>query len=1013
MRSGDARLTERNPIAARSDDHRVRGWLLRIGSLLIGVVLVVVAVALSGTVVPSEARSRPLVVAPRPGQRVTSYPMTIRVRAADGLRDLRVWLNGRGIGSQFGPTRRGVRSLEVSISQGLKRGSNLLRVWVSKPGGGWTKRTVRFTLVESGPLAGAGPDVHAVVGEPVTLAGAAVPGVARHPTRAFTASAPRMRWTLISRPRNSGPPSLSARRGRTLRFVPRVPGPYTFRLTSRDAHGSTSDTATVDVVPPSPLVRVETQAEQGGVPGIFVGKTFYKEKTEFVYGGYAYWQVLVLDRATLGLIWNKTYVCPEGPVPCDNGGYIEKDLGKLDDTRLVIAALHKAPDHMTFETDLSEFGRIGAPNLDGKLIPFGYGSLIGVPGLPEGHAFSRLIPDDHRASGDMVGYLTPDRYFNYTFLPRDRVQFDTRATPTAGNDNAIQVGATPYQASLNGVSGGYHVVALGGYTLALRAGSFFQTGQSDGAAATAAVKQMKDFLNTKVRPGDLVFVDALTQPGKTPLNSGADPSALRDLASAVASVGGTMNLFNRSGITANSKYSLIGWGAAGEGGGQETSTVKDPVPGDGRLRGVLTPERDSLFKPTTSSAFSAPPQALANLILKTPGSWPLDGNRGAQKAIAYIGSQDKRLGADPRAAYWLQPFDQATWDQIAGLVTNLKYPGDGHGFNQTEFKAAQKELAQEMTWVGDVRAYLKNLSSPFGKGLSSWLDLTTITDKVTAALKPPNQRTTMLVLDIIGGVLSISGVAGGPAAEAIAVVYEVGLEYLAQDPGGGNEDTVEGNASELAAGLVSRLQDAQASFRNIGNILVGDYAKLKTAGTLGGCSPSSQGCPTEWQFTTRDQQAASAAAAKGIESEFDQRLMGLAFPAWLLGPRVVHHHNGHVTTNARDYPCGADIYYPFRNEPDNGQVALLQELPDLYDVLALANLGNLSFTNYIPNVPPSMVLNRMFSPLSASLDPKAGGLGIYAPDLMRAITKDDYNHVDKPGLPFVCGGGGSTDWSNR
>ena len=90
--------------------------------------------------------------------------------------DLRAWLNGRSIQSQFGVSRRGVRSLEVSISQGLRPGANLLRVWTRRSDGSWRKSSVRFSFVLDRALAGAGPDVRVVVGDPYTLQGSSLAG---------------------------------------------------------------------------------------------------------------------------------------------------------------------------------------------------------------------------------------------------------------------------------------------------------------------------------------------------------------------------------------------------------------------------------------------------------------------------------------------------------------------------------------------------------------------------------------------------------------------------------------------------------------------------------------------------------------------------------------------------------------------------------------------------------------------------------------------------------------------
>ena len=127
----------------------------------------------------------------------------------------------------------------------------------------------------------------------------------------------------------------------------------------------------------------------------------------------------------------------------------------------------------------------------------------------------------------------------------------------------------------------------------------------------------------------------------------------------------------------------------------------------------------------------------------------------------------------------------------------------------------------------------------------------------------------------------------------------------------------------------------------------------------------------------------------------------------MLGPRGNH-------TQARDYPCdnGPFRFYPFEHEPDNGQAALLWELPSSYDVYGLANISNLTATNAIPNIPPESFLNRVFGPVSPELNPTAGGLGIYRPDYMRlASNGTDYFHAIPVG--HVCGGQQHGGWSNR
>jgi hypothetical protein len=137
--------------------------------------------------------------------------------------------------------------------------------------------------------------------------------------------------------------------------------------------------------------------------------------------------------------------------------------------------------------------------------------------------------------------------------------------------------------------------------------------------------------------------------------------------------------------------------------------------------------------------------------------------------------------------------------------------------------------------------------------------------------------------------------------------------------------------------------------------------------------------------------------------------MRLAFPAYTLSPRGNHHaRNVQVSNNARDFPFFNQpiSIYPFRDEPDNGQVALVQELPDQYNVLALGNVSNLSIlpVHLDPNLPPRDVLDRMFGPLDKTLDPKAGGLGINKADFMISANGGDYDNATKKklGNPVGC-----------
>jgi hypothetical protein len=1009
-------------------------WVALPAALVTVLATVLAGAASAADPAPSAraTKAERLVVSPRPHQRVRTHPLKIVVRHAhDGLHGLKSTLNGHKIAGEFGATRRGRRRASVSSSHGLRHGKNVLRVAVRRPNGKWRRTTVRFRVAHRRPLAGAGRDRRVVVRRGARLRGSA----ARAPGRVARAVRRiNYHWKLIKAPKRSklgrrakvsssavaARSALSDADARAPAFTPDVPGPYTFKLTTGDGSRSTYDKVTLRSVPPTPLVRTSTLVDerppgrliQPG-PGIRVGSTVYRGDAA---GGDDWLQVVVLDRATLGLVSNKTYSCT---YPFNCGPTVANDLKVLDDTKLVIAASHN--NYSAPHDIVRALAPIGFPKLSSADVarlessPGGTVSAIGVPGQPAGQANVNVVPGGQPGEGRMDGYLTPDQFFNFGWLPADRFEFDTRAAGDGSRGtNTMRIAGKDYSVDITGpgAAGVHQVLVFDGRSFDLREQRQFDTNDIDDSEAH--INEMTEFLRTKVRAGDVVFISSVVDGERSSaLADGASSQSMNKLADTIASLGGTRHVFNTCGPSDTCRYSLVGWGGAGEGSGEETSTQKDSKPGDARLSGALTRDRRSLFKPQNTSITDQPPGALAHLLIQPATAWPLADGPQAQQAIAYIGSQDKRLGADPRSAYWTQPFDQATWDQIADVVSGLKYPGAGHGFSMDDFTAAQKELVQEMTWVGDVRAYLKALSSPFAdNAISSWANLQVIADKSKAALKPPDQKYLMLALDVVNGLLDIAGVATAEktvVAEVIAVVYTVALEYLTQDRGGDSIDEISADANDLAAQLVDRLQSAQASFRGIGNIIVSDYAKLKTVGTLGGCSPSADGCPAEWQFTQRDQQRAAAATSKSIEAEFDRAFMKNAFPSFLLGPHRIHHKvTGAfqplaVTRDAKDYPCFGQGFYPFQDASDNGQAALLTELPDIYDVYALGNLSTLSLTNNYPQMPPKDVLDRMFGEVSSSLDPRAGGLGLYKPDFMREASKGEYNNALPSFRLYGCG----------
>ena len=890
---------------------------------------------------------------------------------------------------------RGKRSATLSRSHALRHGSNVLRIAARRGDGTWRKRTVRFAVSHRRPLAGADRDRQVVEGQPMTLRGTAkaAPGT-RGPLS--------YRWRLVSAPKDSrhrrGSEALSDATARRPRFTPDVRGAYTFELRVKQDGRSTTDRVTFDAVtsPILPLERVPASRGSSGAAAIAVGDVEYPADTV----SDAWLQVVVLDRANLGTISNQTYACAAPP---ECGGGLGGELAALEDGELVIAVSH--PGYVSSYDLPDALAPIGFPSTDANLYadaPGGSVAVVGVAGTEPGDADVSFSPTGAPGGGQLTGQLTQDQYSNYGFLPTRRPLFDTRAGGESDTQNVLQVDGKSYVGDVNPdldfePIGALHLAVFDGHTLAYRDSGPFYTNwaPSEKSSEDEILRLLKGIQDT-VRSGDIVFISSVDT-GGAPLDPrrARDPAAYtaaaNKLADVIAGLGGSHDTFLRAATAQHGKYSLVGWGGAGERNGEETSALKNGAPGDGRLRGAFAPDAQSLFKPVSTSAVGEPSETLNQLLLKPKTEWPLTGDAGAQKAIAWIGglNQFKKLGADPRSAYWKQDFDPSTWYDLAANVKAVPYPGDGNGFTQSQFVAARDELSQELNWVGNVRDYLGRLSKPFNdQSLTSWTNMQVIADDVTKAIKPPDRTGETTIIEMWERILEFATLGGSKGVEVVAQLYSTAAGFLLQERDGSSANEVRAEATKLAAELIARMQEVQTQFKAIGDIIVADYGKLSVVGTNGLCNPGPN-CPAEWAFTADDQRRASVATYRGVEASFDEALMAIAFPTWTL-PQGPSQQASAYECPAESFSSVAKDFRPFGNA-GTGQAALLTQLPGTYHVMALgADNSFAAYEDWSPVLPPEATLQRMFGPVSDSLNPKDGGLGIHAPDYLPTANPRNY-----------------------
>lgn len=951
--------------------------------------LVAASTAATGAGAAPSTRTQRLVLTPVGGQVVRSDLVRIAVRSSDQPGALRVRLNGAAVGIDFGPGHRGVRTLVASVSHGLRRGSNVLRVTVRRAGARPRKETVRFAVLTRGLLAGAGRDRRVVVGEPTVLGGRVVPA-----TRGQRA---RIHWRLVSAPRRyqarratSAANVLSHPAEAGAGFRAQAPGQYTLQLTAGSGSTAKSDSVTLSVVPPNPLVSIDTMVRsQYDVPGIQVGATTYTAKGICCFFN-AVVQVLVLDRQTLGFVSNSTY---------NDTNAVEAALRKLDATKLVFAVLQRPVGRrinpLVGESLVQALAPIGFPKLIAVPRSGGSVSAIGVPGTSPGDANVNV---DEKNGGEMQGYLTPDQHLEYGFVSAKRIPFTYPKLPE---------GCPPDTSGCNNV--GFLVDDIDPRTDETLQQRFFYTNSRSLSAAqhSAQTNDMADFLN-HIPAGDLVRVETKSNRGSPVEERYRPPVGLIDratmvkLAAAVAGVGGSRNAFNTEALASGPAngapvYSLVGWAGAGEGNGEEAALGVDGTGDAPDLSGVLRRDRQYMFRPVQTSTFGPVSDTLQNVILQPPtGTWPDSG-----PALNYLGATDKRLGCDPRSAYWTGSLTEADLNAIAENIRAAPYPGSGAPdqcttggvqFTDAQFQTAKTELLKELGWVGNVRSYLAKLASPFADGaLESWTQAQTIADQIYLDAKKPDDKTSLRWVQFTSTMIKLIGAASfNPISGGIAGIMGNLLDLGVWIAGAGKDgapggDEVRFKADELGAQLVDQAQQARATYARIGDIIVSDYNKLKVVGADGGCNPNSPGCPKDYAYTEAAKIAFSATFYRGVQRIAYEKLLPLGYRVYQLHnfDSLARSDRGRPPDVPNWYHCG--IVHSFYAFPALAYTSLLEELDpvghiNLYDVFVLAAPRG-SDVHGTP--PPDGLLKRMFDPVSKTDDPTVGGLGISPAELMR------------------------------
>lgn len=941
----------------------------------------------------AKAKGGKIIVFPKRGEVVNANVARISIRTGRGLH---IRLNGKWIpAKEFGRARRGVRTMQASISHGLRSGRNTLTVKLRRHGHR-RRATIRFRMNPPAPMAGAGRDQTTTTGGEVVLAGKIEPGAPAKES---------ITWTPIRTPEAEGndcpaPKSATQLRspeGLTARFRPELPGTYVFRMTVDEGGKTVSDNVKFDNSSPNRLVPIETMIGSGPkAAGIKVGRYTYLWSEA---GGPSNTslQVLVLSRHNLECISNKRYA---------TAAEVEATTKKLEDSEMAIVVEQPGIATSPDLHGVNLYGvlrSIGFPTEKSATLPVDGGMLSGIGNrnLKIGEADVDVLPNGSTEKANMVGYLAPDQYNSFGYIPKKSEKFSLLSRGDNGCSNLADCESKT----------GYYLRVLNGRTLATGPAeeTFFATGAAriSEVAVTALTKAIE-----KVPADDVVELETQSErvPGEEskgylPPIGPIEKGTMVRFANAIANLGGTKNAVNKTarlrgdvdsyGLT----YALVGWQGAEEGEAAESAEWVDGTGVAAGIAGVLRPNSRSLMRPAEESSISGP-ENLADVVMEPPSNnWPLDGDAGAMKAFDYLASTDRfeKLGENPRKSYWGLDLEAPMWRNIAAEYK----PAGGNeaekeeqrryeevpkarreAFTLKQYMAAKAELWQELEWVATTREYLKRLSQPFSEnGIKSYVTVQEIGDKIYKESTASDANTSLEWVEFTSIMLKLLGPLTFHTTNTVGELLDLGVWAFGSTPEG--RPTYAGvdiRAHELGTALMKQMESTVGTYRAMGNVIVSDPAKLKEIGRHGGCNPEKGSCPKGFAFNDEMRLRLSADLSRTAQRLSYEKLIPLAYSTFKLGRP--HPAGETAPPDPQNYRCGFSSGSPWENfsklAREDASATLMQELDPKngqngYQVLMMARPPG----NHTKGEAPSDdLLKKMYQPVSEDNNAEVGGLGM-------------------------------------
>jgi hypothetical protein len=914
-------------------------------------------------------------------RRVLAARVRTRVVLGRGAK-LRGWLNGRRLGTAaLGSGRR--RLLVLDGDEGLRFGRNRLRIVGLHEAGRYDLERRNIVVRRARPIPAAGPDRRARLRHTVKLD--ARRSRAGHPRRrlAFT-------WRMVHAPKGSKARLRGAQSARA-RLRPDRLGTYRLRLavsevSTRRAGASalarprSTDTVSIAAVPDIPAggVPIDTIGDGGVTLGPPLNETYAARDGATL-------QLVVLDRQDLSPVANNSYGGDEAST-----ARLLSDVRSYDDSGLAIIATppQTFPDIPGIDNLNAALEWIGAAAIE-QAPQFGL-SAIGVPGLgaANGGRENNDLGDQRNFNpppGNLNGFLRRDSSDNFSYVDADYVQFDTTAPGTTPTQAVISVGGNSYSSyNMSPGQAGFFVLLLDAGTLEREfAATYVVSGPGvDGSNLPGILSEMDQVLQDHMTdPTTLLFIQSVG-------------TIERDTADAVAasqwnavmqdqtSLGGHGYYLNAAD---GGSYAFVGpadaptflspWGMTASG---------DATGSPGQLSGVLARNPQSQFYPKISGTQAAVDLDLPEVVFADPVPWPLRDTQH-EGALACVASA-LNLSL-PIEDHYTNAF--IDWDAKADLLAGTNVDDCPSGTPAQAFADVKAQLGVE--W-GDVQTIQKNLipalQSPLVGGQSDiQTNFSDVVQAVQSAVSPPDSSVeangAQLTIDALWIVSYVPFI--GDAAGVTAAVMQLGLDSSNNSDGSPIVTSFQTAASNLADELVNDYQTVYGQVAAVGDVLVSDWGRLRTA---------AQNADGHWSWDP-------AVDYPAMRDALIASMKKLSFETLFPVVYSTYHFGDQEPSDARSYVCyeyppaglpSFRPYNPFADEPEGGNTVIVGAGPqtDLWafgrvDEQFLVPFGDQRTAN---GTPPQDLWNDMFVNASATT--------VQAPPLPSQLRFDLDAYVNRP-----------------